>query len=798
MKLSLNWLKEFVDLEGIDADQIMRRLTQTTAEVEGYEKKGDISGIVAAQIITCVPHPNSKKPLNLLTVDNGQAIVSVVCGAPNCRAGMRVALAKPGARLGKVEIGVATLAGEQSHGMCCSGAELGISTNHDGIIDLGEAARNVPNGTPIEKVLPDIFDVIFEIENKSLTNRPDLWGHYGFARELSVIFDKKLKPLPMADLEKYRELPPVKVEIEDKENCYSLSAFHVQNITRRVSPLSMQIRLFYCGISSHAFLVDLSNYIMLELGQPNHAFDARVMGRVTAGNINDGSHKTFDTLKGQSFEIQPHHLFIKSDGVPVSLAGIMGGANSLITNETTGVVFEFATFNPYHIRKTTQELNIRSDSSTRYEKSLDTNLNKIGAARAIKILSMYDKNAKVASRFSQDQAKPTKGGTITLDRAYLERFCGITFDYAQVKKNLRALGFNPVITKDNIIVTVPSWRATKDVSIAADIIEEIARTFGFDNIVQRAPMVQARPVTQPAAGRRANLVRDTLVNKYEMQEVHTYVWNDAKAFAELKIETPSYLKIVNNVARDNDQIRSDIVPHLVNIVAKNKGRDNVRIFEIGKVFKPYPDEPESKERTQLAIAVASKTRDEATLYIELGHLVRDLFGTLGLRAGYELGNGGRVGLFHPKNNAKVFTGEQAIGVMGVITPVVTSTIDSKMSIVAAAMCMDTVNDILENQSGDKGQRHVRVSRFPKTTLDFTITSDRVYGDLEMVFDKFGHELLRGYELKDLYKREDGTTSYTLTFTIASYEKTLTTEEINTVWQKIVDHGKKFGFSVDNT
>ena len=749
MKLSLNWLNDFVDLSGIEPKVIADRLTMTTAEVEEIEYKGrnDYNAVIATILSV---EPLTKK-LVKLSVDKGNEVVTVVCGAPNCRVGMRVALAN---------IGIKEIAGVESHGMCLSGKELGISSESDGILDL---QTNLSNGTSINKVIPDLVDVIFDIDNRGMTNRPDLWGHYGFARELSVIFNRKLKPLTLSKFDETLPAVPVRIETQD---CYSFGAFRAENITRKVSPEQIKARLFYCGINSHGFLVDLSNYIMLEIGQPNHAFDGERVKHLSAGHVNNG---TFTTLKDQTIEVKPNYIFIKSGDTPVSLAGIMGGANSLVCENTTSVTWEWATFNSISIRKTSSELGIRSDSSTRYEKSLDTNLNKHGAERAIYLLKKYDKKAKITSNFNWIINKPTQIKAIKLNKEYLESFCGTQFNYIDVKRNLKGLGFSPVITKNEITVTVPTWRATKDINLPVDIIEEIARTHGFENIVPTPPRIELKPVDRLPHLKRIDELKDILSKKYACNEVHTYIWNDTK------IEQKSFIKILNSVQQGLDDIRSELIPSLVRVMQKNK--PDSRVFEIGRVFKSYPDDPEPTERTQLGISISC--------YQELAHILSDVFSTIGLKLTYEFGKPAPAYL-HPKNNALVKVDNRTIGRIGVIHPSIAS------NIAAAAICLDTVGKLSTGKSVAK-----KPSKFPKTTLDFTITTKSIYRDLESVFDKFTHPLLMEYSLKDVYNR-GGELSYTLQFIAGSYEKTLTTEDIQEFWQKVVEHGKKNGYTIDNT
>ena len=779
MKLSLNWIKDFVSLDGISVEEIAKRLSLTTAEVEGWEQKGNaIKGVVVGEILTCMPHPTSKKPLSLLTVTDGKKTVPVVCGATNCRVGMKVAFSPVGAKLGDLEIGIANLAGEESHGMCCSGLELGISSDHDGIIDL---PSNCINGTPIEKVLTAMNDIILEIDNKSITNRPDLWGHYGFARELAVIFKKKLKPLPVADIDKYKDLPPVPVKIET-DNCYSFGAFKIENIREKVANLNIQTRLFYCGINTHGLLVDLSNYIMLELGQPNHAFDASKVKGLSAGTGKVGD--LFTTLKNQEIKITADMTFIKSDGVPVSLAGIMGGANSLICDSTTNVVFEFATFNPYNIRKTSGETGIRSDSSARYEKSLDTNLNKLGAARAIKLISEHDKGAKVVSSFNWVVKKPTVEKTLKLGQEYLERFAGTKFDYKEVEGNLSRLGFQPVITDKDITVTVPTWRATKDISLPVDIIEEITRTIGYDNIKPTAPRIEIAPVTRSESATRERFIKDLLANKYDMTEIHTYIWNDDKVLDDLGIETQSYLRITNSVG-ENSNIRSEMIPSLLTTLVKSRNRDRCRIFEIGRVFKK-----DSGENTVLCVQLSSKTKSSAELYKEVAHMLGDIIEKIGGKPEFELGTD--TGYIHPKNNARILVGGERAGKLAIIHPEVSERVEKGLGIVSGCVNLSK----LEKLVTAKPIKAIKESRFPKTTMDFTFTTDKIYRELDKVYSKFTHPLLVGYRLKDIYRPESGATKYTLEFTATSQERTLTTDDIREFWTKIVDWGNKNHFPVD--
>jgi len=782
MKISLNWINEFVDLKGIDIKEIVSRFSLTTAEIEGYEVKGaNIKGVVVGEIKTCQRHPTSTKPLFVLTVDNGEKVVPVVCGAPNCRVGMKVAFGGVGAQLGSITIGKATLAGAESHGMCLSGRELEISTDHDGIIEL---EGNPKNGTPIKEILP-IDDIILEIDNKSLTNRPDLWGHYGIARELAVIFNKKLKPMSQNSLEKYKDLPKVPVTIENKKDCHSYGAVRVNNITRKNSPMFMQIRLFYCGINAHGFLVDLTNYVMLETSQPNHAFDAKHIGKISVGNQSGG---TFVTLKDQEINITPEMLFIKSDGKPVALAGVIGGKNSGIEADTKDCVFEFATFDATCIRKTAAAIGTRTDSSNRFEKSLDVPLNIVAAARTLEFISKFDKTAKVASNFNHIIAVPPKQINVSVRKDYLERFCGVTFDFKAVERNLKGLGFNPIITANEIRVAVPSWRATKDVSCTADLIEEIVRTYGYDNIKPVAPKVALKPVERlPSAVLSSNL-KDLLADKYTFDEVHTYVWNDTKQNKQLNIETPSHLRVLNSCIKDDDAIRSAMMPSLICVAAKNKKLGNFDIFEIGRVCCGVNKDGNAVESQVLGLCIASKTQSGDALYKKISEIMRDIFDLNGYRLKFQIGGMGKDNYLHPKNNASIYVGNKLVGGIGIVHPTTSSAIDPKLNMAVSAIHLDWLDGLAEKKTDG-----VKISKYQKNTLDFTFLTDKVYGEVEAAFDQFTHPIFMGYHLKDVFG--ENPFSYTLTFTIGSFEKTLTSADIEDAHKAIIAFGKKHGFLI---
>jgi phenylalanyl-tRNA synthetase beta chain len=563
---------------------------------------------------------------------------------------------------------------------------------------------------------------------------------------MAVIFWKKLKPLNLADLNKYNELPAYPISIENKKDCLAYSAMRVEGISKKNASYEIQARLFYCGINTHGFLVDLTNYVMLDIGQPNHAFDMGRVGKISVGNYPVAASgatpskegEPFFTLKDHLVRIDESMLFIKSDGKPVALAGIIGGKNSEICAGTSGVVFEFATFDAAGIRRTASNIGVRTDSSARFEKSLDTNLGAIGMSRMIKLIES-DKAARITSRFSQIVTKRTEGREISVDKKYLERFCGCEFDYKRVMKNLEGLGFNPIMDNDKITVKVPTWRATKDVTCAADVIEEIVRTIGYDNIVPRAPRAPISPL--PIRDRREMRLQDLLVEKYGCVEVHTHIFSSE----------PNDIRVVNACVKGVDYLRRELVPSLF----QAKGR----VFEIGQVY-------DNIEKKKIGIVFEN--------YKELAECVQDLFS-----AKFELSKA-KQRYLHPKNNALIFVDGALVGFIGAV-------VGKKISV--AEIDLDALPCV-------EGEGFARKSKYPFSSLAFTIDTEKVYGDVEKVFENFQHEYLQSFALKSVFDFE-GVKAYNIEFIIGSFERTLANDDIQDVWGKIADISRKNGFIIRN-
>ncbi|MBE7032184.1 MAG: phenylalanine--tRNA ligase subunit beta [Ruminococcaceae bacterium] len=784
MFLSMNWISDFVDLTGLDKMELISRFSLSTAEVENevFHKGSDISGIVVAEIKEVADHPDSKK-LHLLKVDAGDGkLTDVVCGAPNVKVGMKTAFAKVGAKIGEIEITPRPVAGVTSYGMCCSEKEIGISDDHEGIMEILDDA---PCGTAL-KELYAIEDIIFEVDNKSLTNRPDLWGHYGIAREFAALAGRELKPLDCVDLAKYDGLPKVDMKIEDKL-CQRYSCMQVENITKTVSPVNMRIRLYYCGMRGINLLADLTNYLMLEMGQPMHAFDSRKVEKLRIKRFDKPF--TFQTLDGVERNINENTLMICNDNTPVAIAGIMGGLDSEIVEDTTTLTLESATFDAVSIRKSTVRLAHRTDASMRYEKCLDPEMTVPAIARFIKLLTDIDSGVKVVSALTDEYAFKYDTVKLDFDKKFVDRYTGIQISNECIVDTLKSLGFEVKLSGDDFSVTVPSWRATKDVTIKADIIEEITRIYGYDNFEINTADAPLYPVRADLEKTVEDKVKDILVKRYSLHELHSYVWAYYDEYKALGIEVEDNIKLVNATNPNIETIRKSIIPtQLCQVKYNTAFAPDFGVFEVGRVVNGVNADNLCDERKMLAVTLFSKTKSVEALYLEL----RDMLAVVADDIKHEELSFERIEATHSyqhlKNLNKIYCGEVAIGEMGVVHPVVSKKIDKKAAIVYAEIDMATFAEIKNASISYSGP-----SRYPEMEIDLSFVCD-MYAPIGNAIKAENCDLIKNVSVVDTYTDENGK-SITVRLVFSHPERTLTKEEAMAVVESIVARLETVGVSM---
>jgi phenylalanyl-tRNA synthetase beta chain len=773
----MNVISDFVDLSGLDKKSLIHNFTLSTAEVEDIFVKGEGTyGVVVAKILSVENHPNSKK-LHLLRVDKGDEVVDIVCGAPNVREGMKVALATAGGSVCGNSIGVATIAGYTSYGMCCSEAELGISDDHSGIMEIFE---DVALGTDIKK-LYDIDDIIFEVDNKSLTNRPDLWSHYGIAREFATITGRELKPLDLCDLSQFDNLPKVSVEVKNCELAYRYSAIKVENIKRRVSPVNMRIRLYYCGFRAINFLADLTNYVMMEVGQPMHAFDNRRVDRVEVQTF-DKPFK-FTTLDGVERNIDESMLMITSGNVPVAVAGVMGGDASKIEDDTDSLLLESATFDGVSIRKTSTRLALRTDASMRYEKMLDPELCKTATARFLKLLCDNDEGVKVVSSFTDAYVKHYPEITLDFDKRYVDRYTGIDIPTATIVKTLTGLGFAVKCDGDSFSVKVPTWRATKDVTIKADVIEEITRIYGYDNFDVFTSTSDLAPIRKETLKTTEDRMKDILVKSYRMHEVHSYIWSDVQKNKELGISTPENVKIINAQTPDHKYLRVSMLPTLLSFVKENRGYlDTFGIFEIGHTVDGLKANGYCNEQKKLGAVLFSKSESEETLFMSARDMISELAGDILHKSVCFAERSDKYDFEHPKNSYTVIIDGVEAGYISVPHPIVCRNIDKKCSVTFFEIYTEAFASVKAGTT-----EYSEPSKFPAIDIDLTFNTSAADIDFDkLVKDSMSvaGDILADVKVKDVYEA-DGATALTVRFSFVSRERTLTKQELAPFTEKII-------------
>ena len=769
MYISCNRLKKHIkNSDKIDWLKIWDDFTIKTAEVEGFEIKGEgLDGIVVGEVKSCTNHPKSDH-LHICEVYDGKDNLQIVCGAPNVRAGLKVALIKVGGHIDGFEITARPLVGVVSNGMICSGKELGISDDHEGILELPDY---VEVGKNINEYLP-LKDIIVEIDNKSLTNRPDLWSHYGIAREVAAITGNELLPL---DLEEVTARESLNIEVIDKENCLRYSGIGISNVKEKKAPLDMQVMLYYCGMRSISLLVDLTNYIMLELGQPLHAFDNKKVNKVVVKQT-DGTK--FTTLDGVERDLPRGTLMITDGEKDIAIAGIMGGLNSEIDPETDSLLLEAATFDAGCIRRSAIKTGLRTEASARYEKALDPNMTEIAIKRFLYLLKQSDKNISIDTKITDVYSKKVTENIIELDKTYLRRYMGFDLDEKTVKEILTSLDFKVEIKNDTYLVTAPTYRSTKDISNKADIVEEIARIYGYNNLTPKPLKLDLVVKKGDGYYKTEYDIKKFLAKKTKYHEIHTYIWYSNNLLERFGIDKKENITLQEK--KDNTVLRDSLSLSLFEkCITNSKNNDNYGIFEIGSVIQ-------DKENRVLSIMHVCQEDKLEDSYYEVKKVVYDLFKQL-----Y-----GKSVTFKKGTIDKVYANDdytllvEGYGYITCFKKSYTKACSKKTCIINAEISIEKLMDI-----NVEAPEYKEISKYPNTTIDYTIILDKetLYEVLEKALNELSNEYIKDYKLVDVYSKD--TKNITIRFTLGSNEKTLSSEEIENTSKYIMETLEEKGYKI---
>lgn len=802
MKISLDWIKDFVELpEDVSPQQLGERFTLATCEVEGVElSNAHLEQVRVVEITKIEPHPDADK-LRLVSFKTADGERRVVCGAPNVEVGLKVPYAPVGITLpGGFTLEPKKIRGVMSEGMLCAEDELGLGEGHEGLLVLD---KEVPIGQAMTDYLQVKKDILLDIDNKSITHRPDLWGHYGMAREFAAVFRKELKkPFNDAWIKKMKGLlnekaSPVTIEVDKKSACLGYLGLSVDHVEVKPSPQWMQQRLLSCGLRPINNIVDISNYVMLETGQPNHLFDRDTIkgGKILVKEMD--KPMTFITLDELEREIVPGDTMVCDAEEPSVIGGIMGGLNSSVKDSTSRIFIEAANWVDSRIRHTSTRLGLRTDSSQRYEKSLDSNQLEKTVLRILELVLESCPDAKVVGKIESDGMIPTREIQIELTPKRVNSILGTKLDASEISEILESLEFEVSGKGDKLSVKVPSFRATKDVEVDADLIEEVGRIYGFDKLTPQAPHNEITAVNLSNAKKMERSIQDFMVYRGRALEVFTYPLAGEKILEQAhwpqKNET---LILANALNPETDRMRPSLVPMLLEKAAVNQmNYSPFRLFELGRSYWEDADNF-SQDRHQLGVVYFDKSQSP---FMELLNLMEDLLRSLGVNGRIVNAQShfpnpllpadwmGR----HPHECLDIQVMGKTCGFINTIHPLVAREFKIKGNI---AMAVLDITDFMD-QPLKNSVKYRALPKYPGSHFDCTVIADSKVpvADILSSFKKVKIKELEKTSVVDVYTLNELQKTVTLRSYFLDREKTLSPEFLKEAEDKIVAALDKAGF-----
>ncbi|MCG7311630.1 phenylalanine--tRNA ligase subunit beta [Priestia flexa] len=783
MFVSYRWLQEYVDLSGVKAEELADKVTKSGIEVEGVENlnKG-VSGVVIGHVVEREQHPNADK-LSRCQVDLGDETVQIVCGAPNVAQGQKVAVAKVGAVLpGNFKIKRAKLRGEESNGMICSLQELGIESKLVAK-DYQEGIFVFPSDAEVGADALEALNLHDEVLELGLTpNRSDCLSMLGVAHEVAAILNREVK-YPEVEFQETEEKASdyISVAVEAKEDNPLYVARMVKNVKIAPSPLWMQTRLMAAGIRPHNNVVDITNYILLEYGQPLHAFDYDRLGskEVVVRHAKEGEEIV--TLDDQKRVLKENQLVITNGKDPIALAGVMGGANSEVQDDTVNVLIESAYFRGLSVRQTSKEHGLRSEASARFEKGIDPSRTRLAADRAAELMAAYAGGEIVSGtvEFDEMTIEPAVV-SVTLER--INHVLGTELEMAEVQEIMNRLQFESKVEGDAIIVTVPTRRG--DITIEEDIVEEAARMYGYDHLPTTLPVTVATPGRLSDYQLKRRKVRRFLEGA-GLAQTTTYSLTSAEKATQFALNTASTVRLAMPMSEDRSVLRQSLVPHLLEAVKHNNARqtDSIALYETGSVFLGTEEGQLPIEEERVAGAITGLwhshswqgEKKAADFYVAKG-VVEGLLSALGLDNHIEYKPTNQEGM-HPGRTAAVVLNGQEAGYVGQLHPVTQKQYGLRETYVfelnLKAIFAAKVEEV----------RYSAIPRFPSITRDIALVVDKevLAGELQTAIYEAGGELLKEVAVFDLYdgeRMEEGKKSVAFSLRYLDPERTLTDEEVS--------------------
>ncbi len=753
MQLSMKWLADYTDVSDISIKDYCDRMTMTGSKVEGYETLAeDLCGVICGKIVKIDRHPNADK-LVICQVDAGDKTLQIITAATNVFEGAHVPVAIDGAHLcGDIKIKKGKLRGEVSEGMFCSIAELGLTLHdmpgaiEDGILILDHVGLdNIPLGADLIEAL-GLKDTVVEFEITS--NRPDCLSVLGLARETAVSFGKDWtdptpkKPVPMNDGDKIENY--LSVDIQNTEKCYRYSARVVKNVKIAPSPLWLRMRLRASGVRPINNIVDITNYVMLEYGQPMHAFDYKCLegSRINVRSAAEGEQ--FVSLDSIPHTLDSSMLVIADEKKAVALAGVMGGENSEITDSTVTVVFESATFHPGNVRVSAKKLGMRTESSARFEKGLDCENTMPALDRACELVTLLGAGEIVDGTIDVYPVKKERV-QLPLDADVINRFLGVNLTQEYMADVMARLDFG--VSEDKKTITVPTFR--DDVRCMNDVAEEVLRIYGYDEIT--ATMSNNATPTLGARTERQNFdnrLHDTLIGM-GMNEIETFSFISPSYYDKIRLSADdsrrTCVMISNPLGEDTSVMRTTTLPSMLKVLADNysvKNRD-VSLFEMSKVYIPTEAGRLPEEPARLTLGFISNEKN--AFYTMKGYVeaVLDLAGATNIT----FKSCTTEPTFHPGRCAEVYCGDQKIAVFGEAHPAVSETYGIASGVYLCEMATDALYEARRQEIS-----YVSISKHPAMERDFSFVCDESVeaGTVASVIASASN-LVANVELFDIYR-----------------------------------------------
>lgn len=797
MLVSLNWLKDFVDIpKGLKPEDLANMLTLKTAEIEGVVEEGAaFENMVVGHVVELKPHPDADK-LKIAMTSLGEKPVQIVCGGENLKEGMYVAVAQPGAQVRwhgegePVVLEKVKIRGQESNGMICASSEIGLEGKSEGPRDILDLSPLKPKpGMPLAELF-EKNDVLFEFDNKSLTHRPDLWGHCGVAREVAAVSGGKFKMLePKIAVPVKGE--SVEVKVENVKLCPRYCGLIIENVKIGDSPDWLKKRLKATGHGVHNNIVDVTNYVMHELGQPMHAFDKNfIKGGIVVRVAKKG--EKMKTLDGKERTLDESVLVIADHEKPVAIAGVMGGENSEINEKTTAIILESANFQAGSIRKTSVKLGLRTDAVQRFEKSLDPHLAELAIKRAAELILQICPNAKIAGPISDAKDFSEKPLQIKLDAAKTRAKIGVEIRDNEIKKILESLEFVVEKNAGGFMVTVPSHRSSKDVTIQDDLIEEVARMYGYDNIPAELPDLPIRLPVDNTERFRKHRLRELFSYALGFDEVYNYSFYGKREMEKCLLPEAGHVKVLNYLSEDQTHMRVSLIPGIMKNLADNaRFFEDVRIYEVGRTYKNVGEYfPLEEKIIGGAIMVKGK---KAEIFYEAKGVVENCLRKFGV-TDLKIVKGLDDSYAHPVKSL-TYLGKNGASLAKVFMPHPSVANNFDLGKYGVVLFEINFSGLMKFDRGTF--KYQQIPRFPGIEFDVSVLadSDKEAVDFEEAIKGVDRVLIKRVDLFDVYEGtniESGKKALAYRITLRADDKTLSDEEAMMIQRSVFKALEKAG------